>query len=57
MTSYKYNNIVLFWSGGWQADCLANGKQFALHRLCCATKKAAYNLAKKEIDFLNGKER
>ena len=32
MKKYLYKNIDLFYSGGWQADCLHNGKRFALHR-------------------------
>ena len=52
-----YKNIVLFYSGGWQADCVHNGKRFALHRCCCRTKSDAYNVAKDEIDYLNERER
>lgn len=49
-----YKNIICYNSfGTWQADYqLPNGKRFALHRACCLTKKAAYELAKEQIDFL-----
>ena len=50
-----YKNIVLFWDNGWQADYVHNGNRFALHRYCCRTKKAAYAVAKKEVDWLKGK--
>ncbi len=56
MKRYLYKNISLFWDNGWQADCVANGKRFALHRCCCRTKSGAYSIAKEEIDYLNQKE-
>lgn len=50
----KYKNIICYNSyGTWQADYqLPNGKRFALHRACCLTKKAAYELAKEQVDYL-----
>ena len=56
MKKYLYKNIELFWSNGWQADAVCNGNRFALHRCCCKTKKAAYNIAKSEIDYLDSKD-
>lgn len=53
---YRVKDIKIFWSGGWQADCVSNGNRFALHRLCCKTKKSAIAIAKQEIKFLNEKE-
>ncbi len=50
-----YRNIILFWSGGWQADYEENGKRFALHRCCCKTKGTAYEIAKDEVDVLKEK--
>lgn len=55
MKKYLYKNICLFYSGGWQADCVENEKRFVLHRCCAPTKKVAYIIAKEEIDYLNGK--
>lgn len=49
-----YKNIIVFRSNGtWQAD-YDDGihGRFALHRCCCLTKKAAYSIAKGEVDFL-----
>lgn len=54
MKKYKYKNIVCFQTWGtWQADYNNGEKRFALHRLCCKTKKQAYKYAKEEVDFLN----
>lgn len=55
MRKYMYKNIhvYMYW-GTWNADYKhENGRQFALHRCCCKTKKVAYEIAKKEVDFLN----
>lgn len=51
---YFYKNIECYQTcGSWQADYVANGKRFALHRCCCLTKKSAYAWAKDQVDFLN----
>lgn len=54
MKKYLYKQIILFKSWGtWQADIIADGKRFALHRHCSRTKAIAYELAKFEVDCMN----
>lgn len=55
---YAKRNIIIFEDyGRYYADYKSeNGKRFGLHRASCGTAKEAYNLAVKEIDYLNGKE-
>lgn len=52
---YKYKNIDCYETcGRWSADYVVSDKRlFTLHNDCCATKKRAYELAKKMIDYLN----
>lgn len=51
---YLYKHIICFqYYGTWNADCVYEGKRFALHRACCATKANAYEEAKAQIDCLN----
>lgn len=59
MKKYQYKNIVCFQNCvRWHADyMLPNGKRIALHRCCCATKKAAYAIAKEEVNYMNEKAR
>lgn len=55
---YLYKGIHVFQTWGtWQADyVMENGTRFALHRACLPTKAKAYELAKMEVNALNGKE-
>jgi hypothetical protein len=55
---YLYKNIVVYqYWGTWQADYDdGNGNRFPLHRWCCTTKVNAYNIAKKQVDWLNSVE-
>ena len=57
MKNYLYKNIkpVLIW-GTWGANYEDGKISLNLHRFCCKTKKEAYELAKIEVDWLNGKE-
>lgn len=59
MRKYLYKNIECFRSWGrgtWCADYVGDGKRFALHRMCVATKETAYEIAKLDVDYLNRKE-
>lgn len=50
----RYKQIVCFqYYGGWNADCIENGKRYALHRVDARTKADAYAIAKQEVDYLN----
>ena len=57
MKKYYYKNICVYqYYGTWNADyVMDNGKRFALHRCCCRTKANAYEIAKQNVDYLNGK--
>jgi hypothetical protein len=60
MKRYLYKNISTYHAmGGWCADYVdvLERKSFALHRACCQTKRAAYEDAKCQVDYLNRKER
>ena len=57
MRKYLCKNIECFTTcGRWQADYVANGKRFVLHRCCTRTKDTAMAIAKYEVDYLNEKE-
>lgn len=52
--TYLYKNIVLVQTfGRWSALYVSDDTRFTLHGFCTATKKEAYRLAQKEIDYLN----
>ena len=53
--NYLYKNIITYcYWGTWQADYVTeNGNKIPLHRCCCRTKAEAYEIAKREVDFMN----
>lgn len=58
MKAYKYKNIRVYQTfGRWSADYITeNGKRFALHVACTATKADAIQEAKTIVDYLNSKQ-
>lgn len=59
MGKYTYKNIHIFiYWGMWQADYkFEDGRRIPLHRCCCLTKADAYEIGKREVDYLNEKEK
>ena len=54
---YAYENIIIFESyGQFHADYMDNGKRYAIHRAACNTKRAAYEYAKEQIDYMNRRD-